>query len=86
MLRAYTYIDAYPEVRAMKISWQTKADRLLCRWSGVGERVHYDPPFIEDASIGARRENVPPSVPDFTRLSSFGGKEWYSVSPTVPRS
>lgn len=62
----------------MKMSWQTETDRVVCQWSEVGERVQYDPRWIQDASRNVYRENVSTPVPDFTRLSPFGGSEWYA--------
>ena len=61
----------------MKMSWQTETDRLACRWSEVGERIQYNPSWIQHASRNVHRKNVSPSALDFTRLSSFGGAEWY---------
>ena len=69
----------------MKVSWQSKADGLVSRWFEVGERVHYDPPWIQDASANLRKQNVSPLLLDFTRLSAFGGSDWYSVGPNTPR-
>jgi hypothetical protein len=62
----------------MKMSWQTETDRILCRWSEVGERVQYNPRWVQDASRDVDMKNVPTSIPDFTRLSPFGGREWYT--------
>jgi hypothetical protein len=61
----------------MKMSWQTETDRLVCRWSEVGERVQYNPRWIQDASRNVLRKNVSPSALVFTRLSPFGGR-WYA--------
>jgi hypothetical protein len=62
----------------MKTSWQTETDHLICRWSEVGERIQYNPPWIQDASRDVHRRKVSLSLPDFTRISSFGGSEWYA--------
>jgi len=62
----------------MKVSWQTEADRLVCRWSEAGERVQYDPRWIRDAPRDVQGRNVSPSFLDFTRFSPFGGREWYA--------
>ena len=61
----------------MKMSWQTETDRLVSRWSEAGERIHYNPRWIQDAPRNIHRKNVPPSFPVFTRLSPFGGR-WYA--------
>jgi hypothetical protein len=65
-------------VSAMKVSWQTETDRLVCRWSEAGERVQYNPRWVQDASRNVHKKNVSPLVLDFTRLSPFGGREWYA--------
>jgi len=68
-------------VSAMKMSWQTETGRLVCRWrSEVGQYVQYDPHWMQDASRSIHRENVLQSVPVFTRLSPFGGREWYALN------
>ena len=64
---------------AMKMSWQTETGRLLCRWSEAAERVQYDSCWIQDASREVHLKNPSPLVPDFTRLSPVGGKEWYAL-------
>lgn len=61
----------------MKASWQTKADRLLCRWHEVGCRAQYKAAWIRDAGPNVDRKNAPPPVLDFARLSPFGGRHWY---------
>ena len=63
----------------MIMSWQTEGDRLVCRWSEVGEHVQYNPRWIQDASRSVHQKNVSLSVLDFTRLSAFGGSEWYAL-------
>ncbi len=62
----------------MKMSWQTEADRLACRWSELEERIQYKPRWIQDASNDVQ-QNISLSVTDFTRLSPFGGKDWYAL-------
>ena len=62
---------------AMQMAWQTPAKHLECRWSVAGERVQYNPPWIQEASRSVPRRDIAPLVPDFTRLSPFGGPHWY---------
>ena len=50
-------------------------DCLECRWSDVGERIQYNPPWIQDASRDVDRTYVSPVVLRFTRISSFVGSE-----------
>ena len=54
----------------MRMSWQPERERLVCRWSGVGERVRYNPHWMQEVS--APHEVAAPSFLDFTRLSPFG--------------
>jgi hypothetical protein len=56
----------------MKMAWETETGHLACRWSGAGEHVPYDPPWIQDASRSAQRKTTSP-LPDFAMLSPFGG-------------
>jgi hypothetical protein len=62
------------EVSRMR-SWQTETGQLACRWSEVGQRIPYNPRWMQDAS------DVPsgylPPVPDFASHSPFGGAEWF---------
>ena len=64
----------------MEMSWLTETDRLVCRWSEVGERLQYNPPWIQGASRNVDQQDVSRSVPDFTRLSPFGGRDWYALA------
>jgi hypothetical protein len=61
----------------MKSSWQTETGKLQCRWSGVGERVRYNPAWMKDASKETQSETFRAPVADFTNLSPFGGGVWY---------
>jgi hypothetical protein len=65
----------------MAMSWHTEANRIACRWSEVGERVQYNPPWIQDVPRGASRDNFSSSGVDFVRLSPFGGGDWYALIP-----
>jgi len=62
----------------MEMSWQTETDRVVCRWSEVGERIQYNPVWIQDASSNVHRKNISTSVLDLAKLSPFGGREWYA--------
>lgn len=64
---------------SLKMSWQTDADRLVCRWSEFGERLRYNPDWLRETSSPAGASAGRPVVPVFTRLSSFGGAGWYGV-------
>jgi len=65
-------------VSAMRISWQTENQRLVSRWSEEGERLKYNPRWMQDASREVPSETPSPSVPAFTRVSPFGGGGWYA--------
>ena len=61
---------------SLEISWQAGTERLVCRWSEVGKRVPYNPPWMQDAPKDIDTKNL--SAPmDFTKLSPFGGRDWY---------
>jgi hypothetical protein len=60
----------------MKTSWQTDADRIVCRWSETGERTQYNPPWLQQASQGVDR-SVTLAVPDFASHSPLGSGEWF---------
>jgi hypothetical protein len=59
----------------MRMSWQPERERLVCRWSGVGERVRYNPHWMQEAP--ALHKVAAPSFLDFTRLCPFGGRRWF---------
>jgi hypothetical protein len=70
----------------MEMSWQTRTDHLVCQWSEVGKRVPYNPSWMQDVSGSVRTKNVSSVVMDFTRLSPFGGSEWYAPRSSMTRS
>ena len=63
------------EVEAMKLSWQTEADHLACRWSEVGQHVEYNPLWMQETTIIS--SGYLPPVPDFASHSPFGGLAWF---------
>ena len=65
---------------AMRSSWQTQTGHLECRWSGVSQRVHYDPPWMLETS-GIQSSYLPP-IPDFAGHSPFGGASWFQPNRT----
>jgi len=58
----------------MTSSWQIETGHLVCRWS-KGQRVPYNPPWMEEAPE-AQGSHLPP-VPDFASHSPFGGPSWF---------
>ena len=60
----------------MKTSWQTEADGIVCRWSETGERIQYNPLWLQEASRSVDR-SIPPAVPDFSTHSPLGSGEWF---------
>ena len=60
----------------MNASWKCEKDHLVCGWSGVGERVPYNPPWMQTVANDSPRGSAPKFM-DFTRLSPFGGRRWY---------
>jgi len=71
-------------VSTLKMSWQTQTDYVVCRWSEVVERIQYNPRWVQDASRDIDRKSVSTPVLDFTRLSPFGGREWYGPDRLRP--
>ena len=65
----------------MRISWQTENDHLASRWFQEGERVQYNPPWMQDASRNLPSKNLSPPVSVFARVSPFGGGGWYAFDP-----
>jgi hypothetical protein len=63
----------------MKSSWQTESGHLACRWSEVGQRVQYDPCWIQETS-DVQSGYLPP-LPDFASHSPFGGATWFQSYP-----
>jgi hypothetical protein len=63
----------------MTSSWQTQSGHLECRWSEVGQRVHYDSPWMQETP------DIPsgylPPIPDFASHSPFGGASWFQPNP-----
>jgi hypothetical protein len=59
----------------MKSSWQTETGHLACHWSEVGQRVLYDPRYLQVSS--ETHSSYLPPVPDFASHSPFGGASWF---------
>lgn len=57
----------------MTSSWQADTGHLICRWSGLMQRVQYDPDRLP-AKQGIR---LPPLELDFASHSPFGGACWF---------
>jgi|HubBroStandDraft_1064217.scaffolds.fasta_scaffold290583_1 hypothetical protein len=64
----------------MSSSWQTETGRLECRWSEVGQRIRYNPSWMQGASE-IQGSYLPPLLPDFTARSPFGGASWFLPHP-----
>jgi len=63
----------------MTLSWQTETGHLVCRWSGVVQRVQYNPSWMEETS-DIQSSYLPP-LPVFTSRSPFGGATWFQPHP-----
>jgi hypothetical protein len=61
----------------MRSSWQMETGYLACRWSEIGQRVPYSPPWLQEASE-MHGAYLPP-LPDFASHSPFGGA--FSLQP-----
>jgi hypothetical protein len=53
--------------------WKTNSEGLRCRWAEVGKP--YDASWMEEIATNSPRENDAPLA--FTKLSPFGGSDWY---------
>jgi hypothetical protein len=61
---------------AIGSSWQkVKGDGLAFRWSKVGQRVQYNPEWMQENSESSY---VPPIV-DFASHSPFAGVFWFAI-------
>jgi hypothetical protein len=60
----------------MKMAWQTETNHLVCRWSGVGERVPYNPQWIQDAARNIPTKSVSQPPLDFRKLSPLGRRRY----------
>ena len=69
----------------MRISWQTENQHLVSRWSEAGERVHYNPRWMQDASQNAPHMNPSRSAPVIASVSPFGGGGWYDLDRRLLR-
>ena len=56
----------------MRSSWATETGHLACRWSEIGQRVQYNPRWMQEAS-DTQGSYLPP-LPDFVIHSPFGGR------------
>ena len=65
----------------MKSSWQQETGHLACRWSEVGQRVLYNPRWIQETS-DVRSGYLPPA-PNFASHSPFGGAYWFQPYTVV---
>jgi hypothetical protein len=59
----------------MRSSWQMETGHFACRWSEAGQRVRYQPRWIQETS-DMQGHYLPP-VPDFASHSPFGGASWF---------
>jgi hypothetical protein len=59
----------------MRSSWQTETGYLACRWSEVGQRLQYNPRWMQETSDIQSGYLMP--VPDFASHSPFGGGSWF---------
>jgi hypothetical protein len=59
----------------MRSSWEMKTGHLVCRWSQVGQRVPYNPHWMQETS-DIQGSYLPP-IPDFASHSPFGGATWF---------
>ena len=59
----------------MASSWQTETGYLACRWLEAGQRIQYNPGWMQETS-DIQGSYLPP-IPDFASHSPFGGASWF---------
>ncbi len=59
----------------MTCTWKTETEHLVCRWSEVGQRVPYNPLWMQEAS-DIQGSYLPPA-PNFASHSPFVGASWF---------
>jgi hypothetical protein len=62
--------------------WQADSGGLICRWSNPGQRVQFDPSWMQGTSE-SQGSYLPPPV-DFAMHSPFGGVSWFLFHPVDP--
>ena len=67
----------------MSSSWQMDTGNLACRWSEAGQRIEYNPPWMQETS--AMPGSYLPPPPDFATHSPFGGPDWFLPHCNVRR-
>jgi hypothetical protein len=61
----------------MKSAWQTETGNLACRWSDMGQRIQYNPAWMQTSDI---QSGYLPPAPDFASHSPFGGTtSWFQL-------
>jgi len=69
----------------MTSSWQTQTGHLACRWTEAGQRIQYNPCWMQETSNV--QSGYLPRVPDFASHSPFGGgADWFQLHAHPPRS
>jgi hypothetical protein len=59
----------------MRSSWQTETGHLACHWSEPGQRIQYNPRWMQETP-DIQSSYLQP-VPDFASKSPFGGASWF---------
>jgi hypothetical protein len=67
----------------MATSWQTETGGLASHWSDIGQRIPYNPQWMQEASRMQSGYLAP--VPDFASHSPFGGATWFLADPSSCR-
>jgi len=63
----------------MTSSWQFEKEHLACHWSDAGQRVNYNPAWMQETS--EIQSGYLPPLPDFASRSPFGGVSWFQPKP-----
>jgi hypothetical protein len=63
----------------MQSLWQSETGQLMCRWSEIGPRDSYSPPWMKEALAAPSGYLAP--LTDFASRSPFGGVAWFQPNP-----
>lgn len=61
----------------MTTAWQTETGHSTCQWSGAHTDAPYHPSWMQEPPARPAPENLATRMRSFTRLSPFGGMNWW---------
>jgi len=67
-------------VHAINLSWSGNSDRPEAHWSDTEGSVRYQAPWLNDPSLQRGTMKLEQTLPDFAKLSPFGGRNWFTLN------